>query len=64
MWFQKDAKFVYFFFSESGCINNSTGKFISPFEVEEESKLKWASNGHSFKLAPELITYWDKDNAL
>lgn len=64
MWFQKDSRFVYFFFKKLSCINNISGVFAYPFGVEEESRLQWANNGKSKELAPELITYWSKDDAL
>lgn len=64
MWFQKADKFLYIFFSKYTCINNRTGIFKHTFEVKEEEKLRWASNGRSLQLAPELITYWSKEDAL
>lgn len=64
MWFQKDSRFVYFFFKELSCISNKFGVFSNPFGVKEENKLQWANNGKAKELAPELITYWSKDDAL
>lgn len=64
MWFQKNNRFVYFFFNELSCISNKFGVFANQFGVKEENKLQWANSGKAKELAPELITCWSKDNAL
>ena len=62
MWFQKNKKFLYFFFTPTMCINNNNKQklFTQSFNVGQLDKENWASNGNSQVLAPEILTYWSE----
>ncbi len=62
MWRNKQRGFIYFFFGPFRCVNNNRDSkaFTFIFNVDPKDKLKWASNGDSLILSPELLTYWNE----
>ncbi len=62
MWRNRERGFIYFYCAQFRCINNNRDEkvFKQIFNVDPEDKLKWASNGASTILSPEILTYWNE----
>ena len=59
--------FIYFWVSESEAVNNDRGDNLfdyNPFKVSGDNVTIWRKTSRPSMISPEVLTYWNKDNAL